>query len=87
MYHDFSNCGRPTSRNASGFPTERATRWSTRSAASDPIGRQRPDHPRERGTPVVTDHVCAFDPEMVQHTEHVDGEERQRVRLDVGGLV
>ena len=34
MYHDFSRCAQPASRNELRWPTDMATRWSTRSGAN-----------------------------------------------------
>ena len=53
----------------------------------DTVGGKSGDHPRQRGAPVVTDDVGPLDPELVEHAEHVAGEERQRVRLDLGRTV
>ena len=67
--------------NAAGWPTDSATRWSTRSGTSDG------DRPRQRGAPVVADDVGPLDAEVVEHAEHVAGEEGDGVGVDLVGLV
>ena len=78
MYHDFSRCAQPASRNelrvADGHGDE----------VVDTIGSEPGEHPRQRSTPVVTDDVSPLDPELVEHAEHVAGDERERVCLDLG---
>ena len=80
MYHDFSRCSQPAPRNAEKCPTDRATRWSTRSGA------ERGEHPGERRTPVVADHMGPLDAEL-SSTPSTSPTWRQGVRLDLGGAI
>ena len=45
------------------------------------------EHPRQRRAPVVADDVRPLDAQLVEHTEHVAGDERQGVRLDLGRAI
>ena len=77
MYHDFSRCSKPASRNAAGCPTDSAARWSTRSGAE---GGSAQASAAPQSCPTTW---APFDPEVVEHAEHVAGDGEQCVGLDV----
>ena len=81
MYHDFSRWTYPADMKAAGWPTDSATRWSTRSGRSEPNA-----HARRR-PPVMAHHVGALDALGVEDGDDVPRQERDGVRLDLGGLV
>ena len=68
MYQDSSSWRNPAARKASGWPTERATRWSTRSGTRDPITQASAD------APVVADHVGPLETQMVEDGQDVTGQ-------------
>ena len=51
------------------------------------VGREDPEHPRDRRAPVVADDVHAFDAEVVEHADEVRVQERDRIVLDPFRLV
>ena len=53
----------------------------------DTVGCERGDRPCQRRTPVVADHVRSFDAQLIEHAEHVAGNERDGVGLDLGGAI
>src|SRR4029079_16773820 len=53
----------------------------------DPLRRQGSGRPNDRRTPIVADEMVLLEAEMVEHCGEVDREERDRIRLDLRGLV
>jgi hypothetical protein len=66
------------------FPYERMRPYQQEMI--DAVGREGADAPRRCGTPVVADDVRARNAQRVEDADDVDGEHRQRVRVDLGRL-
>ena len=71
----------PARLKAPGCPTESAVR------RAHAVGREDPEHPRDRRAPVVADDVHPFDAEMIEHADEVREQERDRIVLDPFRLV
>ena len=81
MYHDFSRCGHARVRERGRMPDRQ------RHEMVDPIAAPATPSPTPPPHPSRDRRVRPLDAEMVEDRGEVDREERDRVRLDLGGLV